>query len=89
MDQYMNPHESKHTIHEVMQWCRNAGLTVVNTIPKTIIGGATCFYSPDGRQQVRPAKSLRALQTRDQRKENKRGLHGLNYRAIDLPAKCR
>ena len=40
MDQYMNPHESKHTIHEVMQWCRNAGLTVVNTIPKTIIGGA-------------------------------------------------
>jgi hypothetical protein len=37
-DQYKNPHESKHTIDEVMGWFREAGLAFVKSIPKNRIG---------------------------------------------------
>lgn len=33
-DQYMNPHESKHTIGEVLGWFDKAGFDFVNSIPK-------------------------------------------------------
>ena len=32
-DQYKNPHESKHTISEVLKWLDEAGLTFVKSIP--------------------------------------------------------
>jgi SAM-dependent methyltransferase len=35
MDQYRHPHESTHTIHEVMGWLDRAGLRFVKSIPKT------------------------------------------------------
>jgi SAM-dependent methyltransferase len=34
-DQYKNPHESKHTIKEVMSWVDDAGLKFVKSFPKT------------------------------------------------------
>jgi SAM-dependent methyltransferase len=34
-DQYRNPHESKHTISEVLRWLEDAGLRFVKSIPKT------------------------------------------------------
>jgi SAM-dependent methyltransferase len=34
-DQYKHPHESKHTIGEVMGWFDRAGVEFVNSIPKT------------------------------------------------------
>jgi len=37
-DQYLHPHESKHTLYEVHKWCEQEGLIVVNTFPKTLIG---------------------------------------------------
>lgn len=33
-DQYQNPHESKHTICEVLGWFKQAGFQFVNSIPK-------------------------------------------------------
>ncbi|MDD5080206.1 MAG: methyltransferase domain-containing protein [Candidatus Omnitrophica bacterium] len=33
-DQYMNPHESKHTIGEVLRWFDNTGFDFINSIPK-------------------------------------------------------
>jgi SAM-dependent methyltransferase len=36
MDQYKNPHESKHTISEVLDWLDEAGLQFVKSIPKTV-----------------------------------------------------
>lgn len=33
-DQYQNPHESKHTLGEVLKWFEQAGLEYVNGIPK-------------------------------------------------------
>ena len=36
MDQYKNPHESKHTVGEVLRWLDDAKLTFVNSIPKTV-----------------------------------------------------
>ncbi len=33
-DQYMNPHESKHTIDEVLEWFDKTGFEFVNSIPK-------------------------------------------------------
>lgn len=33
MDQYKNPHESKHTINEVMRWFDENGVEFVNSIP--------------------------------------------------------
>ena len=34
MDQYKNPHESKHTIREVLRWFAQTGFDFVNSIPK-------------------------------------------------------
>ncbi len=36
MDQYKNPHESKHTVKEVLNWLDKTGFTFVNSIPKTV-----------------------------------------------------
>ena len=33
-DQYRHPHESKHTIGEVLSWFREAGFDFVNGVPK-------------------------------------------------------
>jgi SAM-dependent methyltransferase len=35
MDQYKNPHESKHTIGEVQQWFESSGFEFVNSIPNS------------------------------------------------------
>lgn len=35
MDQYKNPHESKHTIGEVLTWFEQTGFDFVNSIPKS------------------------------------------------------
>jgi len=35
MDQYNHPHESRHTINEVIGWVSRAGLNYVKSIPKT------------------------------------------------------
>ena len=35
MDQYNHPHESTHTIREVLAWLDRAGLRLVKSIPKT------------------------------------------------------
>lgn len=35
MDQYKNPHESKHTIGEVLKWFEVSGFEFVNSLPKT------------------------------------------------------
>jgi hypothetical protein len=34
MDQYKNPHESKHTIGEVLKWFDQTGFDFVNSLPK-------------------------------------------------------
>ena len=34
MDQYKNPHESKHTIGEILQWFDSTGFEFINSIPK-------------------------------------------------------
>lgn len=36
MDQYKNPHESKHTIKEVLYWLEKTGFTFIHSIPKTV-----------------------------------------------------
>jgi len=38
-DQYRNPHESKHTVSEVLKWLDRAGLRFIKSIPKTRILG--------------------------------------------------
>ncbi|MEO8620008.1 MAG: class I SAM-dependent methyltransferase [bacterium] len=38
MDQYKNPHESKHTISQVLGWIDTCGLSFVKSIPKTALG---------------------------------------------------
>ena len=35
MDQYENPHESKHTVGEVLSWFDQSGVQFVNSIPKS------------------------------------------------------
>ncbi len=35
MDQYKNPHESKHTVGEVVGWLARTGFEFVNSVPKT------------------------------------------------------
>lgn len=37
-DQYCHPHESCHTLGEVIQWMDEAGLEFVNSIPKPVLG---------------------------------------------------
>ena len=34
MDQYKNPHESKHTVREVLRWLNQSGFSFVKSIPK-------------------------------------------------------
>jgi len=36
MDQYKHPHESQHTISQVLQWLPQAGLEFVKSIPRTV-----------------------------------------------------
>jgi SAM-dependent methyltransferase len=36
MDQYKNPHESKHTIGEVLGWLKQTGFSFIKSIPKTV-----------------------------------------------------
>ena len=36
MDQYKNPHESKHTVGEVIRWLESIGFEFVHAIPKTV-----------------------------------------------------
>ena len=36
MDQYKNPHESKHTVGEVLGWLDRIGFEFVHAIPKTV-----------------------------------------------------
>jgi len=36
MDQYRNPHESKHTVGEVIGWLERAGLEFVSSVPRTV-----------------------------------------------------
>jgi LSD1 subclass zinc finger protein len=43
-DQYKHPHESKHTIGEVLRWFDEGGVDFVNSIPKCT---ATGCFSPD------------------------------------------
>jgi 2-polyprenyl-3-methyl-5-hydroxy-6-metoxy-1,4-benzoquinol methylase len=37
MDQYKNPHESKHTIGEVISWFNQTGFTFVKSLPSTVL----------------------------------------------------
>lgn len=37
-DQYKNPHESKHTIGEVLEWFKKTGFSFIKSIPKMKIG---------------------------------------------------
>ena len=36
MDQYKNPHESKHTVGEVLRWLKSTNFTFIHSIPKTV-----------------------------------------------------
>ena len=36
-DQYKNPHESKHTIGEVLKWLDQTNFTFIHSIPKTVL----------------------------------------------------
>jgi SAM-dependent methyltransferase len=36
MDQYKNPHESKHTVGEVIGWLKETGFEFIHAIPKTV-----------------------------------------------------
>jgi SAM-dependent methyltransferase len=36
-DQYLNPHESKHTVDEVLQWFTETGFEFVNSLPKSVL----------------------------------------------------
>jgi SAM-dependent methyltransferase len=36
MDQYKNPHESKHTVGEVLGWLQKVGFEFVHAVPKTV-----------------------------------------------------
>jgi SAM-dependent methyltransferase len=39
MDQYKNPHESKHSMGEVLQWLEKTGFDFVSSIPKSTVFG--------------------------------------------------
>ena len=36
MDQYKNPHESKHTVGEILRWLDRTGFEFVYAIPRTV-----------------------------------------------------
>jgi len=46
MDQYKNPHESKHTVGEVLKWLDKAGFEFISALPKTTAFGT---IGPDHR----------------------------------------
>lgn len=50
-DQYKNPHESKHTVGEVLHWLDSTKFTFINTIPKTIpfkiVNESERLFKPD------------------------------------------
>jgi SAM-dependent methyltransferase len=51
MDQYKNPHESKHTVGEVLHWLDKTGFIFMHSIPKTVpfagIGESERLFNPD------------------------------------------
>jgi SAM-dependent methyltransferase len=51
MDQYKNPHESKHTVGEVLQWLDSTNFTFIHSIPKTVpfesIDRSERLFKPD------------------------------------------
>jgi SAM-dependent methyltransferase len=42
MDQYKHPHESTHTIEEVLRWFKKNNVHYLNSIPKIVIGERFC-----------------------------------------------
>lgn len=50
-DQYKNPHESKHTVGEVLRWLDSTGFTFIHSIPKTVpfegIGASERLFERD------------------------------------------
>src|SRR5438445_2287726 len=53
LDQYKHPHESKHTMGEVLEWFDRAGVEFLNAIPKCNAGGRFAereqFFAPNPR----------------------------------------
>jgi SAM-dependent methyltransferase len=51
LDQYRNPHESKHTVGEVLHWLNETGFTFIHSIPKTVpfvgIDESERLFTPD------------------------------------------
>jgi 2-polyprenyl-3-methyl-5-hydroxy-6-metoxy-1,4-benzoquinol methylase len=51
MDQYKNPHESKHTFKEVLHWLDRTNFTFIHSIPKTVpyegIDPSERLFKPD------------------------------------------
>jgi len=56
MDQYKNPHESKHTIGEVQDWFEQSGFEFINCLPKLTITDS--FFSDKKLFKKRPKGSL-------------------------------
>jgi SAM-dependent methyltransferase len=64
-DQYKHPHESKHTIEEVIDWFEQTGFSFINSIPKTRLFAS--FFDENERifRPARPGSRLeRALSER-------------------------
>lgn len=57
MDQYRHPHESKHTIGEVLGWLRETGIDFVKSIPRSV---PFAPFTPEERlfQPERPGSAL-------------------------------
>ena len=51
MDQYKNPHESKHTVGEVLRWFDHSGIEFIDSIPKSRV-----FESISAREDLFKAK---------------------------------
>ena len=51
MDQYKNPHESKHTVGEVLRWLEETGFAFIHSLPKTVpfegIDSTERLFDPD------------------------------------------
>lgn len=45
LDQYKNPHESKHTIDEVMHWFEESGFEFTNSIPEIMSSGESAGHT--------------------------------------------
>jgi SAM-dependent methyltransferase len=49
-DQYQHPHESKHTMGEILDWFEQTGVRFVRGVPSTTLGGGTedgTLFSPE------------------------------------------